>query len=193
MVPLVSSVISCQATAGFKSRVEHKCYFKAWFPFSPPPQDTNTQSANQCQLWEWGWKLSVSCDSVMSESTRTHGAHQTYQHPHDIRPQLGKTVGGSSAFCPWLIRSCTGPLISLHCAWRSNLCSVSLIGWKVWIQVPGSPAPTVKCRCLRQSCPWRTGERIQLSLAPFGLQCVNSVSTCLRMSRDKFGWLKRGK
>lgn len=130
MVPLVSSVISCQATAGFKSRVEHKCYFKAWFPFSPPPQDTNTQSANQCQLWEWGWKLSVSCDSVMSESTRTHGAHQTYQHPHDIRPQLGKTVGGSSAFCPWLIRSCTGPLISLHCVWRSNLCSVSLIGWK---------------------------------------------------------------
>lgn len=48
---------------------------------------------------------------------------QTYQHPHNVRPQLGETVGSSSAICLRLIGRRTGPLITFHNV--RKLCSES--------------------------------------------------------------------
>lgn len=39
---------------------------------------------------------------------------KTYQHPHYIRPQLGKAVGRSAAVCPGLAGRRRGPLLALH-------------------------------------------------------------------------------
>lgn len=39
---------------------------------------------------------------------------KTYQHPHYVRPQLGKTVGSSSPVCLGLVGRRTGPLITFH-------------------------------------------------------------------------------
>lgn len=38
----------------------------------------------------------------------------TYQHPHNVRPQLGESVGRSRALCPGLVRRRIGRLITFH-------------------------------------------------------------------------------
>lgn len=54
--------------------------------------------------------VSLPCQSVVVSPL----PQKTYQHPHDVRPQLGKTVGRSSAVCLGLIGGRTGSLVTFH-------------------------------------------------------------------------------
>lgn len=132
--------------------------------------DTITQSSNQCQLWREGWKVSVSCESMMSVNDRGSPSPKTHQHPHNVRPQLGKTVGHSSAVCLGLIRRRTGPLITFHNVWifcvQSDKSAANVESKPTGRGLLTSNKRDVGAKAVpRESCPWRTGEMLQHRLA----------------------------